>query len=62
MITTHVYIWPERGDVNYFLSKLAPTFCPDIFCKIIKFKIKIINCKKIFKWNERFERQSKLLF
>ena len=74
MITAHVYIWPERGDVDYFLSKLAPkgqiadcirireatadtammkmewfvifvdlsTFCPNIFCKIIKFKI--INC------------------
>ena len=24
MITAHVYIWPERGDVDYFLSKLAP--------------------------------------
>ena len=24
MITTHVYIWSERGDVDYFLSKLAP--------------------------------------
>ena len=20
----HICIWPERGDVNYFLSKLAP--------------------------------------
>ena len=24
MITANVYIWPERGDVDYFLSKLAP--------------------------------------
>ena len=24
MITAHVYIWPERGDVDYLLSKLAP--------------------------------------
>ena len=24
MITSQVYIWPERGDVDYFLSKLAP--------------------------------------
>ena len=23
MITAHVYIWPERGDVDYLLSKLA---------------------------------------
>ena len=23
MITIHVYIWPERADVDYFLSKLA---------------------------------------
>ena len=74
MITAHVYIWPEHGDVDYFLSKLVPkghivvcirireaiadtammkmerfvifidlsTFCPDIFCKIIK--VIIINC------------------
>ena len=20
----HIYIWPERGNVDYFLSKLAP--------------------------------------
>ena len=24
MITAHVYIWPESGDVDYFLQKLAP--------------------------------------
>ena len=24
MITPQDYIWPERGDVDYFLSKLAP--------------------------------------
>ena len=24
MITAHVYIWPELGDVDHFLSKLAP--------------------------------------
>ena len=24
MITTKVYIWPEYGDVDYFLLKLAP--------------------------------------
>ena len=24
IITAHVYIWPERGDVDNFLSKLAP--------------------------------------
>ena len=24
MIIAHVYIWPEHGDVYYFLSKLAP--------------------------------------
>ena len=24
MITARVYIWPERGDVEYFLVKLAP--------------------------------------
>ena len=24
MITTDIYIWPERGDVNYFHMKLAP--------------------------------------
>ena len=24
MIIAHVYIWPERGDVDYFLTKLAP--------------------------------------
>ena len=24
MNTAHVYIWPERGDVDYFLSKLVP--------------------------------------
>ena len=24
MIFAHVYIWPERGDVECFLSKLAP--------------------------------------
>ena len=24
MITIYVYIWPECGDVDYFLSKLAP--------------------------------------
>ena len=24
MITAHVYIWPECGDVNYYLPKLAP--------------------------------------
>ena len=23
MITAHIYIWPECGDVDYFLSKLA---------------------------------------
>ena len=72
MITTHAYIWPEPGDVDYFLSKLAPkgqiancirireaiedtaimkmelfvifvdlsTFCPNIFSKIIKIKIR----------------------
>ena len=71
MITGQVYIWPEHGDVDYFLSKLASKgqiadcirireatagtammkmewfvifvdlsmFCPNIFCKIIKFKI-----------------------
>ena len=25
MISTCVYTWPERGDVEYFLSKFAPT-------------------------------------
>ena len=24
MITAHVYSWPERDHVDYFLSKLAP--------------------------------------
>ena len=24
MITAQVYTWPERGDVDYFLSKQAP--------------------------------------
>ena len=24
MITAHVYIWLQCGDVEYFLSKLAP--------------------------------------
>ena len=24
MINAHIYIWPERGNVDYFFSKLAP--------------------------------------
>ena len=24
MISTHVYTWPELGDVKYFLSKILP--------------------------------------
>ena len=23
MITANVYVWPERGDVDYFLSKIS---------------------------------------
>ena len=62
MVTAHIYIWPEHGDVNYIADCIrireatADTavikmelfvifvdlsmFCPNIFCKIKKLKLK----------------------